>query len=800
MKIPLSWLKEHIQFSIDPKEIGEILTSAGIEVDELRSLSPSFSGVVVGQVLEVEKHPNADRLRVATVSDGQETFQVVCGAPNCRPGILTALAKIGARLTSEDQKPFTIKKGKLRDVESHGMLCSLQELSLGSEREKIAEFPEGTVVGSDIASLYTDTIFVISLTPNLGHCMSIRGIARELSSLLHLPLIEQSIHLTESENPTEDLIKVHLLDQRQCPRYACKVVQNITVEPSPEWLRKKIEGSGLRSINNVVDVGNLVLLEYGQPLHIFDYDLIDGKEIFITSQTPHKELETLDGVIRPIPQGSLLICDQTKPLAFAGVIGGKSSSVHQGTKNVCIEAAYFIPQAVRKTGRVIGCTSDSSQRFERGVDPNGPILALRYAAHLLQKIAGGSVSKGEINLQSHEFKEKVISCHPSRVNQLLGTQLSLSEIAALFRSAYIQILEERPHELLLCVPTYRHDLLIEEDLIEEVARLYGYSNIPEVTPKHISSQIPHTPIYLLEKKVRALLVGQGLREIITCDLLHPEQAAISLQNTISSDSLISVLHPSSIDQSVLRASLLPGLLQVVKYNCDHTNPNIAAFEVGKIHFKTKTNCTQYAEPFSVGIVLTGLRVTKQWNSKEEPFDFFDIKGVIQNLFRGLNINTLSFETSHLHQLHPGRQAHIKINEVLVGVIGEVHPDLVEKIDLPNKVYCAEINLSELLFLVPKWETVVESSPFPGSERDWTISLSEEIPIGKVYDAISQIPSRLLERFALLDLYKSDQIGKDKKNATFRFFYKDLEKTISFESVEREHARITQAVAEKLTPR
>jgi phenylalanyl-tRNA synthetase beta chain len=733
-------------------------------------------------------------LTIAKVSDGKEEFQVVCGAANCRAGMKTAFAKIGASLTDEEGKSFKIKKGKLRDVESYGMLCSATELGIAADGDGIMDLSEEFETGKDLGSYYSDVILDVSLTPNLGHCMSIYGLARELSAILDLPLKKPAFHLIEEGQMLDQMVQVQLIDKKQCLRYACRAVCGIQVGPSPDWLKKKVEACGVRSINNVVDIGNLIMLEFGQPLHMFDYDHIEGKKILIISQTEHKELQTLDDVIRPIPPESLLICDTIKPLAFAGVMGGKSSAVTEQTVNVLIEAACFTPQAIRKTARIIGLKSDSSQRFEKGIDSSHVVEALNYSAYLLQKVAGGKVATGLIDLKAHEFVEKKIACRVEKVNRLIGTHLSSGEIAGLLRRLGMKILEENIHQLLVSVPTYRNDISIEVDLIEEIARIYGYNNIPKSLPSHISSTIAHAPLYLLEKQARHHLLAEGLQELMTCDLISPSQAAMTMENSMDKEAIISVLHSHSIDQSVLRTTLLPGLLQVVKYNFDHGNPDIAGFELGRIHFKEKG---QYLEPSTIGIVLSGKRAPYHWDPKPQDFDFFDLKGIVENFLAGFKIDAVEFEVSHLHNFHPGRQAKIKKGQSVIGVIGEVHPGHVAKIDIPQRVYFAEINLNELLPLLPKQLKVSDLAQFPGSQRDWTLCVDIDLPSDAILSAVRAVPSRLLEKVMLLDLYKSEQIGKDKKNATFRFFYRDIEKTIAFETVEREHARITNAAAEKL---
>ena len=794
MKVPISWLKEFLDFNLTPQEVAEALTLAGLEVDGIEMSPLDFSGVVVGFIVEESKHPHADRLHVATVTDGVESFQIVCRAPNCRAGIKTAFAKIGATLKDESGKEFKIKRSKLRDVESFGMLCSAEELGLDADHDGIMELPEAWKTGESLASFYSDPILEISLTPNLGHCMSIYGVARELSAILNLPLKKPVGSLQEEGAPIEKKVRVSLIDKRQCPRYSCRLVENIQVAASPEWLKKRIESVGMRSVNNVVDIGNYVMLEFGQPLHMFDADLVEELHITVSSQTRFSSLKTLDGVEREIPPEALLICDGSKPLAFAGVMGGISSGVTEKTHSVLIEAALFTPQSIRKTTRLLSLRSDSSQRFEKGVDPNGMIMALNRAASLLQEIAGGVVAQGVIDEKAHVFEPKKITCRINRVNELLGTRLSLGEVQGIFGKLGFPIVAETAHSLTVAVPTFRNDIGIEVDLIEEIARIYGYNNIPRSPPLHTSSTILPAPMYMMEKIARDRLIAEGLQECVTCDLISPEQAEMSIENALSKESLICVLQPSSIDQSVLRPSLLPGLLQVVKHNRNHSNDNLSLFEIGRIHFKDGEDFKEFS---TAAVMITGESSPYHWDPKPKEVDFFDLKGIMENFLISLHIGEVEFVPSHLHNFHPGRQASIKIGKQMIGVLGEVHPGHIQKLDIGQRVYFAEINLHDILQLAPKLGVVAEINPFPGSERDWTITVPDEMSIAQLLNIIQESGSRLLERIHLLDLYKSDQIGQDKKNVTFRFFYRDQKKTIAFETVEKEHERLTQAAAQKL---
>lgn len=631
-----------------------------------------------------------------------------------------------------------------------------------------------------------DLIFEIGLTPNLGHCMSVIGIARELSAILQIPLKRQEISFQESEEKIDVTLKVE--DPGKCLRYSCRLVKNVQVGPSPEWLKKRLESIGIRSINNVVDVGNFVMLECGQPLHMFDYNHVEGKTIVV--RTGIGTLQTLDEQVREIPEDALLICDQKKPLAFAGVMGGLSSAITEKTKNVLIEAAQFTPQSVRKSCKNLGLRTDSSLRFERGIDPLFVNGALDLAAYLL----GGEICRGIVEFVAEKYVPTILTLNTERTNQLLGINLSLREIAMLLGRLEIQVLAETGHTLKVQIPSYRNDLKAEIDLVEEVGRMYGFNNIARPIPRHASSTLTHAPVFIFEEEIRNKLVAQGLQECLTCDLISPKLAEISVEKALGSAMQIHVLHPASVDQSILRTSLLPGLLEVVKFNLDRQNLNIAAFEVGHIHFKDKN--TYYDEP-AAAIILTGHSEPYHFEKKPAPVDFFDIKGYVENLLSSIGIETGLFEQSHLQNFHPGRQARVKVGDVTVGALGEVHPEHLQALGIGQRVYYAELNLHDLLKLKKMEHRASKIAPFPGSERDWTVTLDEKMAIGKVLEEMRAFPSTLLENVFLLDLYKSDKIGKDRKNATFRIQYRDPNKTIEYQVVEDEHQRLLQYIAEKL---
>lgn len=635
-----------------------------------------------------------------------------------------------------------------------------------------------------------DIVFEISLTPNLGHCQSVIGVARELSAAIGKPVLLPKININATNQPIEKSVTLEILNKEACPRYVCRLIKGVKVAPSPDWLKARLEACGVRSVNNVVDVTNYVLLEMGHPLHSFDFHHIEGKGIIVRNARPGEQFTTLDNKERFLEEGDLLICDKVKPIALAGIMGGSNSEVSDATQEVLIESAYFQPTVIRKTSKRLGLFTDASKRFERGTDPNVLIRAVDRAAMLIQEIAGGEINSGILEVTAKKFLEKNIKCRLSRINGLLGTHLSVNEVENIFRRLEFTCHWNGQDEFSVTVPTYRNDLHEEIDLVEEVARIYGYDNIKKKTAHYASTSLPHAPIFVFERQVRSRLVSEGLQEFLTCDLIGPSALEIVQGMKTSEEGFIKVLNPTSIEQSILRTSLLPGLLQVVKYNWDHQNHNIAGFEIGRAHFKEGE---QYKEQTLASIILSGNQSPNYWDDKARENNFFDLKGIVENLLKELRVKDISFEEGKELSFHPGRQASIFSGTLKVGMLGEIHPTIVRRLDVPQRLLFAEINLHDLFPLRDEKCTMQDLPLYPGSERDWTITLREEVPIANIFKAIQNAGSSYLEKVLLLDIYHSDKLGKGLKNATFRFLYRDHEKTISQKVVDMEHANILTKV-------
>ncbi|MBN1914440.1 MAG: phenylalanine--tRNA ligase subunit beta [Parachlamydiales bacterium] len=782
MRVPLSLLKKYIDVDLPIAKLTELLTLTGLEVESVENQVPPFDHVVVGKVETVNKHPNADSLVIASVNDGKETVQVVCGAPNCREGLLTAFAKIGAHLT-EEGKTITIKKSKLRGIESFGMLLSEKELSLSENHEGILELPSSFTVGSDL-SVLADPVLLLSLTPNLGHCYSIIGVARELAAQLNKKISYPEISFEEGSTPIESKISVSVLCPNVVPRYALRLLEGIEMVPSPFWLKKALLAYGMRPINVIVDVLNFTMIEMGQPLHGFDYDTLEEKKIEIQQLSSPLEMLALDHETKICPSSSIVISNHQKAIALGGIIGEMHSSIKTSTKNVLIESAIFDPLIIRKTSSALMLRTESSMRFEKGCDRGNVITALNRACSLIQRLCGGKIAKGAIDTQSEKITPRIIPLRPQRANSILGTKISLNEMISLLQRLDFEP-EEKQSMLEVTIPTFRNDIHSEIDLIEEVGRLYGYNSIEKKSPYFTISHCNHSPVYVMERKMKNVLMMEGLQEWITPDLISPKMA------TTEKSSIISVQHTKSIEHSILRSSYLSSFLEIIRYNTDHQNEEMMGFEIGRLHFDQEGTII---EKPAMGMILTGNETPKHWSAKERPIDFYTIKGIVENLMIRFS-QKVSFHPSAHSSLHPSRQAAILLEGKEIGIVGEVHPLLVQEWEIKNRVlFFAELDTTSLIS--PKEKQYLPYALYPFSSRDWTLSLKKTFPYEQLSSLIEKNRPLLLEDFYLLDIYR-DPAHSEMHNMTIRFIYRDTNKTVSYDEVERNHQKILQKVSKNL---
>ena len=622
-----------------------------------------------------------------------------------------------------------------------------------------------TLLGIEVDAVLEGDVFELSLTPNLGHCMSAIGIARELAAAWQRPLKQATVRLAEDgSNGGLKVTAEHL-----CPRFAARVIESVRVGPSPAWLQTIIHQMGLKPINNIVDVTNYMLYKAGQPMHAFDLPLVTGKELHMRPAQKPFEFTALNEMTVQVPAGTLCIWDKEKPVALAGVMGGANSCVSENTTSIILEASSFDPMAVRKTVKATGLRTDGSQRQEKSVDPSTTAQFLDEAAALIQEIAGGKVY-ARVEAGQAVPKPKTIPLRPARVNQVLGLKLSESEITEILHRLQMR---STPHGIE--VPLYRADITEEIDLVEEVARIYGYNHIPRPLPRITTSQLAHDPEYLFETELRSRLVSLGLQEFLTCDLISPKLAALT-----GTQELLQAKYSKSEEYSVLRPSLLPGLLQATARNLAQKNETFRAFELGRVHVPTEIPM--------VAVLCTGNKNPAHWSEKSVDTDFFEMKGFVESLFETLRVSNVGCIPSQSLLLHPSRQAEVCVGNTVLGTVGEVHPSYLQAFGIDQPVYYAEFNALLLRNLSGPPAKMSPLAQFPSSERDWTVSLPPKMHIEVLLQAIRAVECPLLEQCTLIDLYTAD----NKRNATLRFVYRDKQKTVSFDEVEKAHAQVITA--------
>lgn len=792
MKVPLSWLKDYLSISLTPAQIAHTLTMIGIEVDHYES-SVAFQGVQCALIIDTNPHPHRENLFIATIFDGKQTHQVVCGAANCRAGLKTAFAPIGAILSKGTSEEKRIQKTVIQGVESQGILCSAKELGLSEEHFGILELPSTITEGILLQEIYDDTIFDISLTPNLNHCHSIFGIARELSAALNIPLNPLTCHLQESPKLTSEALKVTVLNPEHCPYYACRVIQNVKVGPSPLWLKGRLEKCGIRSINNIVDVTNYILLEMGQPLHTFDYNTLVNHHLIVKNGEKGIHFIGLDDKERILTENDILIYDEKQPVALAGIMGGSTSEVSSNTTQVALEAAYFHPLAIRKTCRRLALHTEASKQFEKGIDPNQITLALNRAAYLIAQFSEGTILKDPIIISSISFSKLTIKCRLSYINHILGLNLSQEEILSILARLQFAVQSCESNIITVEIPTYRADIKAEIDLVEEIARFYGYQNIPHHAKPSLPSSLPSPETFIFEKKLKEILVGQGLQEFVTCNLIGPTLLSLLPKDARFEEKAVQVINPTSIEQSILRTSFLPGLLQIAKYNIDHQIHDIRSFEIGKLYLQEENT---YKELSCLSLLATGKMTPLHWKIKPLEWDFFHMKGVIENLLAELKISSPSFKNLSLSIFHNGRQASLFLNDHLLGHIGEVHPSIQRKLDVKQRLFFAEIFLEKLYELSQKAHFIQPLPLYPCSDRDWTITLPTKIPVDHLFALIQKYAPPSL-KFSLIDRYVNPNLGTEYHNLSLRFTYRDPHKTILNTEVDEIHTHLVQKVTEEL---
>lgn len=795
MLVSLNWLKQYVDIDgIAAEELAEKITRSGIEVDAVIDRSKGMTNVVVGHVVSKEKHPDADKLNVCQVEVGEgDIRQIICGAPNVAAGQKVIVALPGARLPGG----VKIKKAKMRGQESNGMICSLQELGVEGRvvpkkyAEGIYVLPEDTVPGSDALELIglRDTVLELGLTPNRSDALSMLGVAYEVAAILSQEVKLPEIAYNTISEKAEDYIKVRV-EAKENPLYAAKVIKNVKIAESPLWLQQYLMAAGVRPHNNVVDITNYILMEYGQPLHAFDYDALKTNEIVVRLASEGEKIVTLDEQERTLKAHNLVITNGQEPVAIAGVMGGANSEVTSDTTTVVIEAAYFDGFSVRRTSKELGLRSDSSARFEKGVDPNRVLTAGERAAQLLAELAGGEVLEGTVAVDDLDKSPARVVVSPDFINNRLGMKISLEDMLSILNRLQFDV-EAANGLLIIDAPTRRQDIKIEEDIVEEIARLYGYDEIPMTLPEGNEQIGGLTPYQAKRRIARNVMEGAGLLQAVTYSLTSDELAQ---KFALKAEDTTRLLMPMSEERSTLRQSLIPHLVEAASYNVARKSDSVALYEIGSV-FLGKTAEDLPFEEEHLALIVSGKWIDHAWQGEKLSVDFFIAKGIIESLFEKLGLtDRVSFEKTTVDGLHPGQTAAILLDGEKVGLIGGLHPTERKKYDL-KETFVAELNLNAVLEAQVE-DLVYASVPrFPAITRDIALELDRSKPAGEIIEIIRNAGTKLLKEVKVFDVYEGDKMEAGKKSVAFSLTYFDPERTLTDEEVVSAHNKVLKALTE-----
>lgn len=797
MKISYNWLKDYLKFDNTPSEIAEILTNTGLEVEGVQTLGnkEQFDGLVVGEVLEKIKHPNADKLSLTKVNIGvEEPVQIVCGAPNVAQGQKVVVATVGTTLFPKGGAPFKIKKGKIRGEVSLGMICAEDEIGLGADHDGIMVLDSNLKPGTPINSIFkleVDYIFEIGLTPNRSDAMSHIGTARDIMAALNV-LENQSLQL---EFPTIEMpakkanlpIEIIVENQVACPRYAGVTIDNVKVAPSPEWLQKRLSSIGVKSINNVVDITNFVLKEMGQPLHAFDYKEVKNNQIVVKTVEKNRDFITLDKEKIKLHEADLMICNSQDPMCIAGVFGGAESGVKDTTTSIFLESAYFNSDFVRKTSTRHNLRTDAATRYEKGADPNMVLPALKRAATLICELAGGEIASDIVDVYPEKIQDFEVELNLEKLHKLVGVQIPLETVKRILQNLDIKIENETSETLQLKVPPYRADVQREADVIEEILRIYGFNNIP------IPSSVKSTLVFregidkhAVKEAISQQLSGLGFSEIMTNSIskssLYPE----SLK-----DNLVQLQNSMTSELDVMRNSLIPDILEVVAHNINRKNSDLAFFEFGNIYHQ------DFSQSEKLIIVQTGNKDKANWINKPSNTDFYQLKGVLQSIFRRYSIENLQEETAQNNWLQDTLV--FSCNGKEVATIGSINTAVLKKHDIKQGVFYAEIDLKWLFKKLNKSKIRFKEIPkFPQVKRDLAILMDTSITFAQVNEKVKKAGGQLLKEVELFDIYKDkEKLGAGKKSYALSFTLVDDKKTLTDVEIDKILTKIIRTLEQDL---
>lgn len=792
MKASFNWLNEFVDIELTPAKIADAMTMAGLEVESVEEIGPEFHGVIIARILTIDKHPNADRLALCTLNSGEEAaHQIVCGAKNIAVGQRVPLALPGAMLPGG----MKIKRTKIRGVESGGMICSEVELGLGEDKSGIMILADDAPLGTELGDYLglKDFIFDIGVTPNRSDCFGILGIARDIAAITGKKLKKRTASLPDPGNLNiAELISVENAAPSFCGRYSAMMIEGVTVGPSPLWLSRRLALHGIRAVNNVVDVTNYVMLEYSQPLHAFDYDLIEGRKITVRTGGEGDSIETIDGSKAPITSDIPVIADDAGPVAIAGVMGGKRSEISEATRNILIECAFFNAGTVRMVSKSLGIASESSFRFERGVDIEAVNVVINRAAELILKVGGGTLANGAIDIYPERYKLVQIALSQERVNALLGTALTMTTIKESLNSVGIATKSAKEGESIIAEPpSYRPDIGMEADLIEEVARLTSYENIPSTLPKGAITPYTIGRPRKIKGVAREILTNLGLYEVINYSFVGEDAARV---DGSESGSGIRLLNPLSEEQVLLRSHLFPSLLGNLRYNLNRETKDVRIFEIGRVF---AGNGNQRRESECISALLCGERYGTNWSHPRGAVDFYDIKGALESLLDGLLVESVSFtRAEETPFLHPGKSARIVLGGEEAGFVGEVHPTILDDFDIEGEAFIFELSLDILAQYSRPFVHHGSVPRYPAVKRDISFVVDRTIDYEAISSYIMGIDEIIIEDVELFDVYCGGNIPADKMSMAIRVVYRSKEETLTDDKVNQLHSTIVNELSDQ----
>lgn len=791
MLVPVDWLKDYVEFNVSIDELSHSLTMAGLNVENIIRQGENISKVVTGKIVEKKLHPNAERLHICKVDVGKDTIlEVITGADNINKGNIVPVALPGAKLPNNN----IIKTTNIRGKESQGMMCSLKELGL-DPKDYIDKNQEGILIlssdvplGEDVKKLLgLDSIVLdIEITANRPDCLSIIGIAREIAAILGTDFKYPEIKVPEGKDDINDLIQVKVMDSTLCPRYTARLIDNINIKPSPLWMQQRLRNAGLRPINNIVDITNYVMLEFGQPLHAFDYDYLEGKKIIVRRANKSEKIKTLDGIERTLDEDTLVIADQNKPIGIAGIMGGENSEITANTKKVLLESAAFNYANIRRSSRRLGFRTEASARYEKNLDPTLASLSSKRFAQLVAQTRSGEIVNGVLDSNPKGPETRKVEINADKINKNLGTNISLEKIVNILNSLELYVIQKYKNKLVVEIPSFRKDISQEADISEEIGRVFGFDKIMPTTPKSVATLGKYDDKQIIIDRAKRILNSCGLSEIITYSFMSPKTLTkLNILDNFESCNPISILNPLGEDYSLMRTTLIGNILDAIGRNVNRKVEDIKLFELGTVYKAKQTPLNEL--PNENKILTIGM---------VGNVDFYDLKGVIETLLEHFKVGSYNIMEGYHPSFHPGRVASLVIANNRVGVLGEIHPEVAERYEIDERVYISEIEFDHIISSGKHAHNFIPLPKYPPITRDIAIIVNERVLVGDIKETIEREGGELLESVKLFDIYRGDQLPYEHKSLAFALTYRSSKRTLVDKDINDIQNRILKKIKEK----